>query len=392
MVLNIFLLLLSSAATLAAFGGETWEKGTKPLIQRITARGWISLGIMIAAFTLAVLKESQENAASRKLQEEKDLASAKLAGANNKLDSVEGELTRARQQLDTVGDDLIKTKDELSSQTKKTLIATLAQQQAISRWEWDIQPFPDANNADLVAYLAVDIPAKYKPVARALIRFRPWYQSEGISGIDYSYSGTNVSASPFIGHHTPPELTPSLTQFVSETDYNPEVTLTQRLTSQDEAMNAALYYRYLESKPVIGSLTLSFSKIFTNHDQFFKFSDSNRNLERLIARPLGGDGRIRANYKLPQELRDAFINRWRSCLKQSRLRSFFKGNSLLTILCEVGISDFQEREHSITANFRVTSAPELAFALSDFDEFQVDEAIKSEQERVRDSKRDDMEE
>jgi hypothetical protein len=42
------------AATLAAFGGETWTKGESPLLGRITRRGWPSLGYLLRALLLGL--------------------------------------------------------------------------------------------------------------------------------------------------------------------------------------------------------------------------------------------------------------------------------------------------------------------------------------------------
>lgn len=43
--------------TLAAFGGETWTKDDRPLVQRITTRGWWALACISLAFACGVSKE-----------------------------------------------------------------------------------------------------------------------------------------------------------------------------------------------------------------------------------------------------------------------------------------------------------------------------------------------
>jgi hypothetical protein len=55
--INISLLVTGTTATLAAFGGETWQKGDSPILTRITRRGWVSLGLLVLAFCLGVTKE-----------------------------------------------------------------------------------------------------------------------------------------------------------------------------------------------------------------------------------------------------------------------------------------------------------------------------------------------
>jgi hypothetical protein len=56
-VLNIALIVLSIGSTLAAFGGETWTKGSEPMLQRITRRGWASILLMTLTLSLGTTKE-----------------------------------------------------------------------------------------------------------------------------------------------------------------------------------------------------------------------------------------------------------------------------------------------------------------------------------------------
>jgi len=60
-------------ATLAAFGGESWIKGSLPAIKRITVRGWLTIFFAIAAFILGVFKElilhNEQKNAEAKFQE-----------------------------------------------------------------------------------------------------------------------------------------------------------------------------------------------------------------------------------------------------------------------------------------------------------------------------------
>jgi hypothetical protein len=57
MLLNIALLVLGTVATLSAFGGETWTKEKKPLLNRITTRGWVSVFCLAGALILGAVKE-----------------------------------------------------------------------------------------------------------------------------------------------------------------------------------------------------------------------------------------------------------------------------------------------------------------------------------------------
>src|SRR2546425_3581493 len=57
LLLNLALATFGLAGTLAAFGGETWEKGTGPILQRVTRRGWVALACLVIAFILGGIKE-----------------------------------------------------------------------------------------------------------------------------------------------------------------------------------------------------------------------------------------------------------------------------------------------------------------------------------------------
>src|SRR5579871_693056 len=97
--LAIMLLLLAAAGTLAAFGGDTWTKGTEPLLTRITQRGWVSLSCLVAALAIGVLKEVRSAASAEESASLVQKANTDLKNANTKLDSITGELIEAKTQL-----------------------------------------------------------------------------------------------------------------------------------------------------------------------------------------------------------------------------------------------------------------------------------------------------
>jgi len=55
--LAVILLVLAATATMAAFGGDTWVKGTEPLLKRVTRRGWVSLSCLLCTLVLGIVKE-----------------------------------------------------------------------------------------------------------------------------------------------------------------------------------------------------------------------------------------------------------------------------------------------------------------------------------------------
>src|ERR1700722_17263092 len=93
--LNIALLLISTTATLAAFGGKTWREGMAPLIERITPRGWLSLFCLVMALAIGVAKEvwSQKQEVLNGA-----VAAAQLAQTQFKLDLARKDLEILQQR------------------------------------------------------------------------------------------------------------------------------------------------------------------------------------------------------------------------------------------------------------------------------------------------------
>lgn len=94
--LNIVLLILTSTATLAAFGGNTWKEGSEPILERITSRGWISLVCLFLGLCLGVLKEVRTT--QRAEAEQRD-AEGKQAALNQQLQATTQQLKSADHQL-----------------------------------------------------------------------------------------------------------------------------------------------------------------------------------------------------------------------------------------------------------------------------------------------------
>jgi hypothetical protein len=129
--LNITLLVVGTAATLCAFGGETWRKGKEPIFERITVRGWISLMCLLLALSLGVIKEIEAkrdeakkdaDAKQEKAQAAVDKAElaaalaksqAELTVANGSLQLLRQELGDAQSTLGNVNEDLEDTKGTL---------------------------------------------------------------------------------------------------------------------------------------------------------------------------------------------------------------------------------------------------------------------------------------
>jgi hypothetical protein len=90
-ILNIALLVIGTTATLSAFGGETWEKEQKPIVERITKRGWVSLLCLAFALVLGVVKEVHTNKvesdSTRRANEREQDLQKRLGFLDNQLSS-----------------------------------------------------------------------------------------------------------------------------------------------------------------------------------------------------------------------------------------------------------------------------------------------------------------
>jgi hypothetical protein len=149
--LDILLLMVGAASTMAAFGGKTWRDGPEPILERITARGWISLFCLFLAVSLGVTKEVRSQAADKlaKSNSEKEHAAAsarareaalqlKLAnagvenlklsaqGAQDKLELTESRLEATEMTLNEVRSNLTLTRDELQQENNLGLLSVLA--------------------------------------------------------------------------------------------------------------------------------------------------------------------------------------------------------------------------------------------------------------------------
>ena len=107
MWLNVAISALALASTLAAFGGETWRRGTEPFIERVTIRGWLSLTCLLVAFALGLLKEERANAAqSASTARESELTDnvkrlgGELSEKTTELSQIQGRLENTQSALE----------------------------------------------------------------------------------------------------------------------------------------------------------------------------------------------------------------------------------------------------------------------------------------------------
>lgn len=103
LTISVLLLIAGFAATIVAFGGDTWIKGEKPFLERITARGWISIVALIVALALGMCKEvltkSEEVAKDAQTIAREAELKADRKILQGKLDTLQGQVETTGQQL-----------------------------------------------------------------------------------------------------------------------------------------------------------------------------------------------------------------------------------------------------------------------------------------------------
>jgi preprotein translocase subunit SecG len=149
--LGVALLAIGTVATLSAFTGETSKKGSKPFLQRVTQRGWISLFCLLLTLVLGTAKEiatSKEDAKKEQAAKDakqisdqretlaedavraakKDAEEARKSLADlHKIDQLtQDRLEDAKTTLNDVHGTLNATREYLDESSASSLIATLA--------------------------------------------------------------------------------------------------------------------------------------------------------------------------------------------------------------------------------------------------------------------------
>jgi len=125
LLINILLLVAGFASAIVAFGGDTWTKGKKPVLERITARGWISILAMVVALALGAYKEiltkSQDEAKSAEskareaeLKADRARLQIQLDDETGRLKLLQGHATTAESQLTSANQALAQNRKVVS--------------------------------------------------------------------------------------------------------------------------------------------------------------------------------------------------------------------------------------------------------------------------------------
>jgi hypothetical protein len=140
-IFSILLLFVGFIGTALAFGGDAWRKGHAPLIERITWRGWMSIGCAAVALILGTLKEiddkreevRKENEAKiveglkeKVAQQDKDFLNAQLKAARDETKGVQTTLDQANKSLGVLRSSLSSTQEDLDRESVIELENALA--------------------------------------------------------------------------------------------------------------------------------------------------------------------------------------------------------------------------------------------------------------------------
>jgi hypothetical protein len=122
LLINILLLVAGFASAIVAFGGDTWVKEKKPLIERITARGWVSILAMVIALALGAYKETLTKRKDDTKDAENKLRETELKGDRARLQlKLDDETTRLKilqSQVTTAEDELTHANQALAQNRK----------------------------------------------------------------------------------------------------------------------------------------------------------------------------------------------------------------------------------------------------------------------------------
>ena len=221
--LNIALLIVGTAATLAAFGGKTWSEGPEPILARINLRGWISLLCLVLAFAVGTVKEvvtqredtRKENtarqissdAARKQAEQSAELEKTKLQlEALQKLDqSTQDRLGETKATLEDVRGNLGKAHDELDRQGDVNLVTALStSDQRVTDVQFII-PFTSKGTKG-TTFHDVFLPKDFSPACRkdTEVDVALWLESGGVQYFRYSSSDDKPSHEHFTD--SPPKV------------------------------------------------------------------------------------------------------------------------------------------------------------------------------------------
>jgi hypothetical protein len=97
MLLNVALVILSALGAIVAFGGKSWHGGARPLVERITPRGYVTLACILLTLVVAISKAYQDHLSDEQHRRDAQLDRQRLKDTKDLLATKSAQL----QQLET---------------------------------------------------------------------------------------------------------------------------------------------------------------------------------------------------------------------------------------------------------------------------------------------------
>lgn len=381
--INIALVVLGTVGAMTAFGGDTLKKDEPSFWRRITVPGWISLVCLLLALGFGIAKESMDSAESAKLKSEREAAEKRSTEANTKLDSVEADLANTRKQLDQQTIDLSAARTQifeqsklldstghtLSKQADVNLLDALSGTNNIKTAEVSIDLEPKPRAADLIDFVLGPTMRQYKDLLLVEMRFSPFMGAHSDVILRYGANGA-VETIPGGTSEQPPqlEIPPLLSAPNSQWGY-----LVALAPQIDPNLNsAAIGYRDMESKKVVGSIEVLFGRKFTTATDAHAFAASHSELGRPIEWvSYGQQTTYDVYFSIPENVRMSVQRYWATNCRGSETVLLLDGASRMMILAKadwnlVTTDPSVSRNGGFTIQLKPKEAPRLQVGIAEF--------------------------
>jgi len=340
LVFNVILLLLSTTATLSAFGGATWCNGSKSLLRRVTIRGWISIACLFIALIIGIFKELHTAAEGEVLRSERDGALSKLSAANLKLD----ELTK----------DLSTTKNQLLKQTDISVLTALSKNYSIIGGELQLN-FSEGpwQTNDLIECLFSNIPKDYRELAYVELTF--CLNSYNQTFAFLSYRGNEVDVNQF----NPLGLGMRDLEFSlgARSGHRTFIVFKKNPLGSESQTNAAVGFIELCKSQKVATINLRFTKYFNNKEQLLEYMKSHKMLKTVR---VNEGGLLSVDFEIPNSIKSKIVNYWQKAVQSAQVNLVLKGGASFMITVNTKIGAPTISKSGIAIAIQTIGRPEIA--------------------------------
>ena len=272
----------------------------------------------------------------------------------------------------------VQSQGEVLNKTGINLLAVLSKDNPIKSGSWWLELKGDSSKAtDVFEYLFSRIPAEYKSIAKGQLYLHPYL---GISEyVDFSYQSGKVIQSYRYSKNekgfVPPEI--NLPDFLDERPLgflqdedkkDKSIFIISKKTTKEDTNSAAIAYRDLLEKKIIGGLSLRFEKEFTTEAELRKFLLDNNRLKPVKSWYTYGSATLhKVEFKIPAELKEGFFNYWRNNFQKGNVHLYLDNAAHLMISCDVDIKAMTGNESSVAITFQPITNPEITVGIREFE-------------------------